>query len=263
MELNSRCAVCGHGIEIDKGPLHRELQICANCGSCPRFCGLAFGVNKLLHDEPPDRPLCDLSEFRTVNAIGVSDDDRLARVFQEKFSYTNTFFHTDPKLDICSRESCSGYRADLIICSDVIEHTVSTPIVPLSNLYNMLTPGGGLVLSAPTFLFDSTIEWYGGMVEMEVSEEGGRHIVRWRNKRSTQYVDTDPVFHGGPGQVLELRLISHSELLAVARSVGFVGGTLEFAPEWGYLWPITRQLPYIEACADGRVMLLNRPSCGS
>jgi hypothetical protein len=259
MGLTSWCAVCGHRIDADQGPLHRELQVCANCGSCPRFCGLAFGVNSLVHDGPPKRPLCDLSESRTVTAIGISDDDRLARVFEEKFSYTNTFFHREPRLDICSKASCSSFRADLIICSDVIEHTVSAPIVPLGNLFQMLTPGGGLVLSAPTFSFDSTIEWYGGVAEMEVSEESGRHIVRWRNKRGTQYVDTDPVFHGGPGQVLELRLISHSELLAVARSVGFVGETLAFAPEWGYLWPIGRQLQYIEACADGRIILLRRP----
>jgi hypothetical protein len=259
VELSSRCAVCGHPVDIDKGPLHRELQTCADCGSCPRFCGLALGVQKLVHDGPWERPLCDLADLRAVIAIGISDDDRLARVFEEKFSYTNTFFHKEPHLDICSKESCSGYRADLIICSDVIEHTASAPMIALSNMFHMLTPGGGLVLSAPTFSLDSTIEWYGGMADMEISEEAGRPIVRWRNKRGTVYVDTDPVFHGGPGQVLELRLISHSELLAVARSVGFIGDTLEFAPEWGYSWPIARQWRYIEACADGRILLLRRP----
>lgn len=196
--------------------------------------------------------------------IGVSDDNRLARVFSEKFCYVNTRYDAEPRLDLCSAESCRAYQADLIICSDVLEHTVEPPALPLLHLFNMLKPGGTLILSAPTFLFPSTVEWYGGAERVEVIEQDdGRHVVRWRNRRGTEYLDDRPVFHGGPGFVLEMRIISHSELLGTARAVGFVGDSLPFAPEWGYVWPIVQHLSYITECADARIMVLSRPPYAS
>ena len=254
------CAVCCKLIEIDLASLHRELPVCRHCGSCPRFCGIALAVSKAVYGDHADVALRDRPRRRDISALGFSDDERLAGIFADKFSYANTFFHTEPKLDLCSRSSCSDHFVDLIVCSEVLEHTLAPPIVPLTNLFSMLKPNGTLVLSAPTFLFDATVEWYGGMRALEIADHGGDHVVRWRNRRGIEYVDPSPVFHGGPGQVLEFRMIAHSELLVIARGVGFVGNTFEFVPEWGYAWPIVEHFSYADAACDSRILVLQRPA---
>jgi len=259
MTLTGRCAVCGYDLEFDPARLHREIAICLRCHSSPRFCGLARAVTQVVYSDAANQPLCAQPERKDLVVIGISDDERLASIFRSKFEYINTFYHTEPLLDICSLDSCLRYRADLVTCSDVLEHTFAPPIVPLNNIFAMLREGGALIVSVPSFLCESTIEWYGGVQDIEITEEQGRHLVRWRNRRGTEYIDPDPVFHGGPGQTLELRIISHPEFLAIARAVGFVGDTLDFALEWGYLWPIVRHRSYVEECADSRVIVLRRP----
>jgi hypothetical protein len=247
------CAVCGEPISFQQNLAHREAQICGGCGSCPRFCGLALAVSRTVWREA-DRPLAQQPPRRDLVAIGISDDDRLARVFSEKFLYQNTRFHSEPYLDLCSAESC-----DLSFALDVIEHTIEPPVVPLKHLFSILKPGGTLILSVPTYLCPSTIEWYGGAERIEIDQIRGSHSVRWRNKRRTEYIDDNPVFHGGPGSVLEMRIISHSELLSIARALGLVADSLPFAPEWGYFWPIVRHSPYLPECADARVIVMSRP----
>ena len=92
-----------------------------------------------------------------------------------------------------------------------------------------------------------------------IEQEDG-HVVRWRNQRGTEYVDDRPVFHGGPGSTLEMRIISHPELLGITHAIGFVGDTLPFAPEWGYFWPIVRHSAEFDECWDGRIIVLSRPA---
>lgn len=255
------CAVCGAAIAYEPINIHREMPICGVCGSVPRFCGLALAVSRVVWGQP-DCALAVRSRRGEISAIGMSDDPRLAVPFAEKFDYTNTEFDREPRIDLCSFESCRRYSADLIVCSDVLEHTFDPPAVPLANLFAMLKPGGTLILSAPTFLRPTTVEWYGGAESLAVEQHDGDYRVRWRNRRGTEYLDPQPVFHAGPGAVLEMRLISHPELLATARAAGFIGGELEFAPEWGYFWPFMPMSPHVPEAADGRVIVLTRPPAG-
>jgi SAM-dependent methyltransferase len=252
------CAVCGAAIAYEPPHIHREMPICGICGSVPRFCGIALAASRAIWGGP-DRPLSERPRRGDIKAIGMSDDPRLAVPFAEKFDYTNTEFDREPRLDLCSAESCRQYSADLIVCSDVLEHTFDPPAVPLANLFTMLKPGGTLILSAPTTLRPATIEWYGGAESLAVEPHDGRFQVRWRNRRGTEYLDTQPVFHAGPGAVLEMRLISHPELLATARAAGFAGGDMAFAPEWGYFWPFPPMSPPVPEAADARIIVLTRP----
>lgn len=244
------CAMCG--CALTTAPHHREITVCEHCGSTPRFCGLALAINRVVWGDTGvplrERPRGD------VTAIGISDDPNLAGVLGRKLAYVNTWFHQEPQLDICSPDLRYA-DLGLIVCSDVIEHTLEPPVVPLTNLYAMLRPGGRLILTAPTFRMPATIEWYGGAQEIEIDGD----VVLWRNRRGELYVDNSPVFHGGFGSVLEMRLISHDELLATARAIGFMAETLEFDADRGYAWKICRHLDYIDADADARVMILTRP----
>jgi hypothetical protein len=120
----------------------RETPACSLCGANARFCGIilavlqvAFGGSRL--------PLIQQEPRKDIVAIGVSDSSCYSDLMSQRLQYRNTFFHAEPLLDICDPASCAGYApADLIVCSDVIEHTADPPHVVLANLHSMLSPGG-------------------------------------------------------------------------------------------------------------------------
>ena len=195
-----------------------------------------------------------------ISAIGISDAVMYADILEKKLNYKNTYLHTDPYLDLCDTESTSRYSGlDIIICSDVLEHTKETPNVVLRNMLGMLKPGGVIILSAPTYQMPTTIEWYPGAKSVEVIPNGDDYHVAWTTIRDVDYIDTNPSFHGGAGNVLEMRVISHSALLADAVAIGYEAKTREFDPNSGYVWPIVKQYPNLDAEMDGRVVVLRRP----
>mgnify|MGYP001185101073 CR=1 FL=1 len=205
------------------------------------------------------KPLREQPARRSINAIGMSDTPIYANILAEKLSYRNTYLHTDPHLDLCDPDSIGKYSdLDLVICSEVIEHTKDPPVVVLGNMLRMLRPGGVLILSAPTYRMAETIEWYPGATSVRVVENGSGLHVEWKTIRGVDYVDTAPNFHGGPGDVLEMRIISHSSLLNAAKACGFEADTLEFDAARGYDWPIVPEYPGLDAEMDGRILVLRR-----
>jgi SAM-dependent methyltransferase len=239
--------------------VHREMATCDGCGSNTRFRGLMAAVIAHIFDGTP-KPLIAQKPRKHVTAIGISDADIYADILKEKLNYTNTYLHTEPHLDLCDPASVSKYSdLDLIICSDVIEHTQMPPVVVLGNMMRMLRSGGTLILSAPTYQMPETIEWYPGASSVRVVSSGDSHHVVWKTIRGVDYVDTNPSFHGGPGDVLEMRIISHSALLAGAASTGFEASTFKFDPSRGYIWPIIPEYPGLAAPMDGRILVLRKP----
>jgi SAM-dependent methyltransferase len=253
----TKCCICGHAMGAPDS-FHRELSPCAGCGSNARFRGLMAAVIRLAFNGN-QKPLKDQAGRRDIVAIGMSDTTIYADILTEKLNYRNTFLHTEPHLDLCDPTSIAKYsNLDLIICSDVIEHTKEPPVVVLGNMMRMLRPGGAIVLSAPTYQMPETIEWYPGASSVRVIPGGDHHVV-WKTIRGVDYVDTNPAFHGGPGDVLEMRVISHSALLADAASAGFKAATFEFDQSRGYVWPIEPEYPGLDAPMDGRILVLRKP----
>ena len=210
--------------------------------------------------EDDSKPLVEQKTRQDIGAIGMSDSEIYARHLAEKFSYANTYYHTVPQLDICDLRSIVRYsNIDLIICSDVIEHTALAPRETLRNMLQMLRPGGVLILSAPTYRLPKTIEWYPDAAHLEVKDCGGRYEVHWSDMSGARHVDLRPCFHGGPGSTLEMRLIAHDDLVQAGLDEGFEVEALEFSPESGYVWPIAPEYPGIEAPMDGRVLVLRKP----
>lgn len=68
----------------------------------------------------------------------MSDANLYAKLLCKKFSYTNTFFHIEPRLDIANLDVKWFNFADFVITSDVFEHV--KPPIPraFQNLYSML-----------------------------------------------------------------------------------------------------------------------------
>jgi SAM-dependent methyltransferase len=256
---NSWCCICGQDI-ASLEHIHREMAFCPGCGSNARFRGLIYAVLKHVFKDT-SQPLKTQIAKPDVSAIGVSDTPIYANLLEDKLGYTNTYYHKDPHLDLCDPASVAKFTGlSLIICSDVIEHTKDVPIVVLGNMLGMLRPGGIVVLSAPTYWMPESLEWYSGARSIQVVAQDHRYVVLWKTIRGVEYVDTSPVFHGGPGDVLEMRLLSHSGLLAAASSLGFEVETLEFDLEKGYEWPIRAEVPGLDAEMDGRILVLTKPS---
>jgi len=256
-----RCCICGHENKRSRSDMHREVCDCSCCESSPRSRGVALAVMKGICADASvpfelQRPRKDL------RVVGMSDGSLIERIMTEKFDYTNTFFHKQPFLDLCSQVSAANYKdLDIIICSDVLEHTFATPIEVLPNLRQMLRPGGLLILTVPTNHMPNTIEWYGGAVCPPVPEkqELGSWVVRWSDRRGNDYIDQHPSFHGGPGDTLEMRMISHSQIAAEGKRCGFEVSNLEFKPDAGYYWSLLVAENHFDR-RDARVFMMRRES---
>ncbi len=74
----------------------------------------------------------------------------------KKFNYVNTFYHTEPFLDIYNNEHVSRhYNLDFIISFDVFEHISPYPNIQtaFNNLFKMLKTGRYIIFSVP-FIYD-------------------------------------------------------------------------------------------------------------
>jgi SAM-dependent methyltransferase len=127
----------------------------------------------------------------------------------------------DPKLDItCVPSSLQGL-ADVISCSEVLEHVEPPISKAFLGLYSLLRPGGFLVISVPH------------------TPKGNLHKEHFPVLQSSELILTplpkligvDPdgaeveytnlIFHGGIGATLEYRVFSEDSLLESLRNVGF------------------------------------------
>jgi hypothetical protein len=99
-------------------------------------------LREVLEPESKERDVLSLvSESKKIRGIGMSDDQRYARELCRVFSYTNTYYDQEPKLDIRQLPEQLIGCADFVISSDVFEH-VSPPVFPaFQQLRKLLKPG--------------------------------------------------------------------------------------------------------------------------
>lgn len=238
------CNVCGASNQLDATSFQREGSACGVCGAVMRFRSLMCVLVERLFGAP--LPLTALSPQKQLCGIGMSDAPAYARRLEELFDYTNTFFHTHPRLDITSIDNSSLERYDFVITSDVFEHVAPPVQCAFDNLFRILKPGGWAVFSVPFSLDDETKEHYPQLHDFTVSQGPDG---RWRLSNVTadgRHQDYENlVFHGGPGSTLEMRLFSLSALQRHFLRAGFedfhVHGESRFAfgIHWSEPWSIT------------------------
>jgi SAM-dependent methyltransferase len=142
------CNVCGRaGNELL--PAHYEnpeTPSCTACGSNVRFRWLAdrlarelFGRRMLLPDFPSDR---------SIRGLGLTDPASIAGPLAERFTYLNTHFDIEPRLDIRRDDSPVG-ELDFLIASEVFEHIEPPVSVAFRNAGRLLKPNGFLLLTTP------------------------------------------------------------------------------------------------------------------
>lgn len=262
------CPICGQANSRQGEGIHRELNLCSSCGSNSRFRAtilslLSAYVDHDDGDQDVSYNLTQLTADKSIRGLGVSDSHVYAELLAAKYNYTNTFYHCEPYLDVESRFSFLEYKPiDFIICNDIIEHTTLPPAEVIPILYEALRPGGVLVLCAPTYKLTHHIEKYPSFDHYEVEQTARGYKVHFKSKLGVPFDDVNPCFHGGPGRVLEIRLISDENLFNNLRSVGFVVSQLSdsLLKQYGAWWPERPERREIKAEAIGKPMICRKKS---
>jgi hypothetical protein len=256
------CNICGSSESLPHEKLHRELLHCTACGSSPRFRGVVRAFQQCVLGDVVT-PLVKALPRQDLVGLGMSDWEGYGRELGRICQYTNTFYHDKPFLDIASRASSEKYtNLDFVICSEVLEHVVPPVSTALENIWGMLKPGGYLILSVPSLEGYETIEHYPHIHEFSIDAEDGASIVL--NKRPDGLVERipGPIFHGGPGSVLEMRVFGEACLSAMLRYVGFHATRLEFVKPIGYFWEYHCENPLWRGRTQRSHILYCRKSLG-
>ena len=213
------CIITGRTFsDVQEHEKHREL--CLRFGFNSRFRAVCYVLTQELLGKAC--VMSSMAPMKNVRGIGMSDGE-WANICAEKFSYVNTFFHKEPRLDIYNRSHVLLYQdLDFIISSDVFEHIPPRPGLSsaFSNLYEMLRPGGILIFSVPYSESDNHCEHYPELCEYHIDMT--TRTLHNTTSRGHVQVFRDLVFHGGEGSTLEMRVFSKSSVRAFLQSAGFI-----------------------------------------
>jgi SAM-dependent methyltransferase len=258
------CNVCGAGGEaasIDR--LGRETGACRECGATVRLRALAHLVSTRL---------CGVSLPATawphrpgIVGYGVSDWPYFETAFAPRFHYINTQY--DPALtggrtflDICKPPPELLGTADIVTCSDVLEHVAPPVQRAFDGLFALLKPGGALIFTVPYGL-ERTVEHFPDLFEWSLhADPSGYMTLRNRTADGRVQEFADLCFHAGSQASLEMRVFGLEDLLEHLRRAGFVDlaimsqDVLQYGIHFPEPWslPITAIRPTGDVAAGGR-----------
>ena len=248
-----KCNVCGSWNLRARAHLTREHPSCRICGSSVRMRAVVHHVSRAIFGKSialPDFPL-----RKDIKGVGLSDWVGYAVPFAEKLDYTNTYYHTDPFLDITKVPDAMAGTCDFVVSTDVFEHVTPPVARAFDGALRLLKPGGTLVLTVPFALeVTYTKEHFPHLHKFEI-EGSGDGPYKLTNTRESGEVEVfeDPVFHGGPGQTLEMREFARESIRSELQSAGFTDITFAGTPfrRFGIVWPVPWSVP-ITARAPAR-----------
>lgn len=240
------CNITGNSFNLDDDEKDRELAVRFGFNSrfraiCYVFCKLFYGECKILSN---------LEDNKTIKGIGMSDSG-WANIFSQKFNYINTFYHTSPYLDIYNDEHIQQYTdLDFIISSDVFEHINPFPSVQIAfnNLYKMLKPGGSIIFSVP-YTHGEHIEHFPNLYNYEILNTSTNKYILYNTTIDNKIeIFNNLCFHGGPGNVLEMRIFSKKSIISFLEKSGFIDITFyeinEDMKKYGIFWSKNNDIDY-------------------
>lgn len=244
--VSFECNICGEKCLVAKNQLQREVVSCQACGSTPRVRAIIrtlslelFGRNLTLPDFPVDR---------RIVGLGMTDWEGYASRLTDKFTYTNTYYHQEPKLDVANSEIPDRLLQshDFIISSEVFEHIVPPVNRAFENTFKMLKPGGVFVLTVPYGTGPDTIEHFPELHDFSILEENGSYWLRNVTQSGSVQEFHELVFHGGAGATLEMRVFAEATLFRHFADAGFEFVTVHRTPDFehGIWWPEPWALPF-------------------
>ena len=219
------CNVCGwRGLAPLSLISARETSSCRKCGSTLRFRSIVNVLTKELNlkNHLFNKSSIDILDLKRIKGIGLSDSPVYANLLFDVFSYTNTFYHKEPKLDISDLSSWTGRKFDFVIASDVFEHI---PIYDLEksffNLHLLLNKNGLLIFSVPYQKEIETIEHFPNLNKWNIFKKNKIWILENVNNKGEKETYRNLRFHGGEGSTLEMRIFSLSDLFNRLKVSGF------------------------------------------
>lgn len=247
--LSFACNICGtRNISPLEQVCDRERPTCRACGSTLRFRSVIAALQERLLGNVETLDAC--LPRKHLRGLGMSDAAVYSAGLARCFDYANTFYHQPPLLDISNPDPSWIGRHDFLISSDVMEHVRPPVVDAFVNLRRLLRPGGVLVLTVPYVCEGDTLEHYPELHDYRIEQQaGGRRLVNITCDGRRQEF-TDPVFHGGDGETLEMRLFSERGLLAALHEAGFIEIRIHAhsLPEWGIVNLDRQSLPVTARC---------------
>jgi SAM-dependent methyltransferase len=224
------CNICGTRIDCPDKDVTRETISCPKCHSNMRHRSVMRELSLTLLGK--SIPLTKFPRRHDIKIVGLSDqsyDTMLGKLFD----YENTFFHRDPFLDIAQPISSERRgKYDFVLSSDVFEH-IEPPISrAFAGAFDLLKPGGTFIITVPYSLHDKTIEHYPDLYDWCVGQfSKSGFVVLNKTSAGELVIHEKPVFHGGPGTVLEMRLFSRNDLARDLTKAGFEQITFDGTPD--------------------------------
>ena len=210
------CNICGSTNKAKLIDLDREIPSCI-CGSNVRWRSLIHILSLKLFGT--DLALPHFPKSDEVG-VGLSDDGSYAIPLAQKLNYTNTYYHQEPRLDITSIADREGLF-DFIISSDVFEHVPPPVQIVFRNSYQLLRPGGLLILTVPYTKEPDTVEHFPELYDYRLIEKDNSHILQNTTRDGQTQVFDNLIFHGGTGETLEMRRFSESSVVRELETAGF------------------------------------------
>jgi SAM-dependent methyltransferase len=183
---------------------------------------------------------------KSIKGIGMSDWDGYAIPLAEKLGYTNTYYHTEPKLDITQIDDDRIGTYDFLISSDVFEHIpIESLDAAFMNSRRLLREGGLFLFTVPFTKTGHNQEHFPRMHDFRIEEKAGKHVLYNTTVAGEEEVFEDLVFHGGDGMTLEMRIFSEPDLREALDKAGFSSVKVypDIVPEYGLLWPMDWAVP--------------------
>lgn len=200
-----------------------------------------FGMNIVLPEFPLDK---------TITGLGMSDWDGYARYLEEKFAYRNTFYHTEPRLDIVNVDLSLSGKQRFLISSDVFEHIPPFALdTAFANCRRLLSSDGVFIFTVPFKKDGDTDEHFPNLHDFEIIETNKKRFLLNTTCEGRKEIFDNLVFHGGEGMTLEMRMFSETDLRRRLRQAGFRRITIyaNHVREHGILWPMDWAVPIAAA----------------
>jgi SAM-dependent methyltransferase len=237
--LRFKCNICGNmSTRLEMAEFGREAASCDYCHSTVRMRSIVHHVSLAIFGSSLALP--DFPVRREIRGIGMSDWEEYARGLASRVTYTNTFYHQEPFLDITDVPESLVGSCDFVISTDVFEHVAPPVSKAFDGALRLLKPGGTLVLTVPFATEEQeTREHFPRLYKYQVLEhdEGRYRLINTLANGETEQFD-DLIFHGGPGTTLEMRLFSKQALFRQFEQAGFsdIRWADESVPEFGIYW---------------------------
>lgn len=196
-----------------------ETPGCSGCRANSRMRSIVHQLSREFFGK--SLPLSEFPVRKNIKGIGMTDSFSYAIPLAEKFDYTNTYYHCEPFFDITAHHPERYGTLDFVISSDVFEHIAPPVQRAFDEVRRLLKPAGRFILTVPSSLDPETREHYPDLHEYGVTKIADKSVIVNRKKDGSIQVHLDPVFHGGDGTTLEMRLFSRQALSKHLTAAGF------------------------------------------